>query len=179
MLHLLEITIIFCMRFNLKMIKIDIISVGKLKEKFLQEASNEYIKRLQPFCKINIIEVTEYKCCNNPNQSQIQKVIVEEGKYISKKIDPKSFKISLCIEGHLESSKKLSDKFLKLTTIHGKNHFTFIIGGSHGLSEQVKQFSDFKLSMSPLTFPHQLSRIMLLEQIYRIFTIQSGKTYHK
>ncbi len=179
MLHLLETTIAFCMRFNLKMIKIDIISVGKLKEKFLQEASNEYIKRLQPFCKINIIEVAEYKCCNNPNQSQIEKAVAEEGKYILKKLDSKSFKISLCIEGHLESSKELSDKFLKLTTIDGKNHFTFIIGGSYGLSEQVKQRSDFKLSMSPLTFPHQLSRIILLEQIYRIFTIQAGKAYHK
>ena len=179
MLRLLGTKIVFCMRFNLKMIKIDIVSVGKLKEKFLQEASNEYIKRLQSFCKINIIEVAEYKCCNNPSQSQIEKAIVEEGKYILKKIDPKSFKISLCIEGQLESSKELSDKFLKLTAINGKSHFTFIIGGSYGLSEQIKQHSDFKLSMSPLTFPHQLSRIILLEQIYRVFTIQAGKIYHK
>lgn len=161
------------------MIKIDIISVGKLKEKFFKEASDEYIKRLQSFCKINIIEIPEYKCFNDPNQSQIQKVINEEGKHIIKKIDPKSFKISLCIEGHLESSEKLANKFSKLITIDGKNHFTFIIGGSYGLSEQVKQFSNFKLSMSPLTFPHQLFRIILLEQIYRIFTIQAGKTYHK
>lgn len=161
------------------MIKIDIISVGKLKEKFLKEASNEYIKRLQSFCKINIIEIPEYKHFNNPNPSQIQRVINEEGKYIIKKIDPKSLNISLCIEGHLESSEKLSNKFSKLINIDGKNHFTFIIGGSYGLSEQIKQFSDFKLSMSLLTFPHQLSRIILLEQIYRIFTIQSGKTYHK
>ena len=161
------------------MIKIDIISVGKLKEKFLKEASNEYIKRLQPFCKINIIEVPEYKHFLNPNPSQIQKVINEEGEYIIKKTTPKSFKVAMCIEGHLASSEKLADGFSKLITINGKNHFTFIIGGSYGLSKQVKQFSNFKLSMSPLTFPHQLSRIILLEQIYRIFTIQSGKTYHK
>lgn len=178
MLRLLEITILY-MRFNKTMIKIDIISVGKLKEKFLKEASNEYIKRLHPFCKINIIEIPEYKCFNDPNQSQIQKTISEEGKYIIKKIDPKSFKVSLCVEGCLESSEKLSNQFSKLITIDGKNHFTFMIGGSYGLSEQVKQFSDFKLSMSPLTFPHQLCRIILLEQIYRIFMIQAGKTYHK
>ena len=93
------------------MIKIDIISVGKLKEKFLKEASNEYIKRLQPFCKINIIEVPEYKHFLNPNPSQIQKVINEEGEYIIKKTTPKSFKVAMCIEGHLASSEKLADGF--------------------------------------------------------------------
>lgn len=167
------------MRFNLIMIKIDIISVGKLKEKFFAEASKEYLKRLQSFCEINIIEVTEYKCCNYPNQSQIQKTIDEEGKSILKKIYPKSFKIALCIEGHLKSSEQLAKNFSELISTGGKNYFTFIIGGSYGLSEQIKQYSDFKLSMSQLTFPHQLSRVILLEQIYRIFTIQMGKTYHK
>lgn len=161
------------------MIKIDIISVGKLKEKFFTEASKEYLKRLQPFCKTNIIEVPEYKCCNSPSQSQIQKTIDKEGKSILKKIDTRSFKISLCIEGYLKSSEELAKNFSELISIKGKNYFTFIIGGSYGLSEQIKQYSDFKLSMSPLTFPHQLSRVILLEQIYRIFTIQSGKTYHK
>lgn len=167
------------MRYKLIMIKVDIISVGKLKEKFFVEASKEYLKRLHSFCKINIIEVPEYKCCNFPNQSQIQKIINEEGKYILKKIDTKSFKIALCIEGHLKSSEKLAKNFSELITTNGKNYFTFIIGGSYGLSDRVKKFSDFKLSMSPLTFPHQLSRVILLEQLYRIFTIQTGKTYHK
>ena len=161
------------------MIKIDIISVGKLKEKFFTEASNEYLKRLQPFCKINVIEVPESKCGNCPNQSQIKKIKDEEGKYILKKIDSKSFKVSLCIEGYLKSSEKLANKFSKLVATDGKSHFTFIIGGSYGLSEEVKKCSNIKLSMSRLTFPHQLSRIILLEQIYRIFTIHSGKTYHK
>lgn len=159
------------------MVKIEILCVGKLKEKYLNQACDEYIKRLKPFCKLKITQIQEYSC-NSSNQSQIKKVIEEEGNRILKKLNNTSFKIALCIEGQLMSSEELAKKSQKLLT-SGTSNITLIIGGSHGLSQKVKQASNFKLSMSPLTFPHQLARVILLEQIYRAFTIQSKKTYHK
>lgn len=159
------------------MVKIEILCIGKLKEKYLNQACDEYIKRLTPFCRIKITQIPEYKC-DSQNQSQIKKVIQEEGNRILKKLNKTSFKIALCIEGQLMSSEELAKKSQKLFA-NGTSNITLIIGGSHGLSQKVKQASNFKLSMSPLTFPHQLARVILLEQIYRAFTIQSKKTYHK
>ena len=159
------------------MVKIEILCIGKLKEKYLKQACDEYIKRLTPFCKLKITQIPEYKC-DSPNQSQIKKIIQEEGNRILKKLNKTSLKIALCIEGQLMSSEELAEKSQKLLA-SGISNITLIIGGSHGLSQKVKQASDFKLSMSPLTFPHQLARVILLEQIYRAFTIQSKKAYHK
>ncbi len=159
------------------MVKIEILCIGKLKEKHLNQACDEYIKRLTPFCRIKITQIPEYRC-DGANPSQIKKIIQEEGNRILKKLNKTSFKIALCIEGELMSSEELAKKSQKLLT-GGISNITLIIGGSHGLSQKVKQASNFKLSMSPLTFPHQLARVILLEQIYRAFTIQSRKTYHK
>ena len=159
------------------MVKIEMLCVGKLKEKYLNEACEEYIKRLKPFCKFKMVEIPEYKC-SNPNESQIKKIVEEEGNRILKRLNNSSFKISLCIEGRMMSSQELSSKSSKLLT-GGVSNISLIIGGSYGLSQKVKQVSNFKLSISPLTFPHQLARVILLEQIYRIFTIQNKITYHK
>ena len=159
------------------MVKIEILCIGKLKEKYLNQACDEYIKRLTPFCKLKITQIQEYRC-DSLNQSQIKKIIEEEGNRILKKLNKTSFKIALCIEGLVMSSEELAQKSQKLL-MGGTSNITLIIGGSHGLSQKVKQASNFKLSMSPLTFPHQLARVILLEQIYRAFTIQSKKTYHK
>ena len=159
------------------MVKIEILCIGKLKEKYLNQACDEYIKRLTPFCRLKITQIEEYKR-DSSNPSQIKKIIQEEGNRILKKLNKTSFKIALCIEGQLMSSEELAKKSQKLLA-NGTSNITLIIGGSHGLSQKVKQASNFKLSMSSLTFPHQLARVILLEQIYRAFTIQSKKTYHK
>lgn len=161
------------------MININIICVGKLKEKYLQMASDEYIKRLKSFCKINIIELNEYKVPSSPSIAQIEKCIQSEGDMIlSKILNSSSFNIAMCIEGKYESSEELAGQINDISR-NGKSQINFIIGGSFGLSQKVKQESDFKLSMSPMTFPHQLARVMLLEQIYRAFQINNNGKYHK
>ena len=160
------------------MVSIDIVCVGKLKEKYLKDACTEYQKRLSGYCKFTIYELDEYKLPQNPSPLQIKTAVLNEGKKISGKIKKDSLKISLCIEGDMLSSEKLAD-YIKTSCINGCSHITFIIGGSWGLSEEVKKESDLKLSMSRMTFPHQLARIILCEQIYRCFNmIDSGK-YHK
>lgn len=157
---------------------IDIIAVGKIKENYLTNGIKEYQKRLSAYCKLRIIEVGEEKAPENLSDKEKAQVLEREGKNILSKINPSSFVISLCIEGQLLSSeemaKKLDDLMLK-----GKSNLTFIIGGSLGLSDEVKSRSDFSLSFSSFTFPHQLMRLILLEQIYRWFKIIRGETYHK
>lgn len=161
------------------MLTVNVICIGKLKEKYLQMACSEYQKRLGIFCKLNIIELPEYKLPSDPSQSQIDKGILEEGKEILQKIRPgSSYQIPLCIEGKLFSSEQLAHKLMELS-VTGKSEVNFIIGGSYGLSKEVKQKADCKLSMSPMTFPHQLARVMLLEQIYRAFQINQNGKYHK
>ena len=160
------------------MININLICVGKLKEKYLMSACSEYLKRLQPYCKVNVIEVSEHKLPNNPSASQISDAINKEGKKIIIKIPNSSFVVSLCIEGEQLSSEEISH-YIQQTVINGKSEFTFIIGGSWGLSSEVKDRSDMKLSMSKMTFPHQLARVILLEQIYRSFQISISTKYHK
>jgi len=157
---------------------IDIIAVGKIKESYLTNGIKEYQKRLSAYCKLRIIEVGEEKAPESLSDKEKAQVLEREGKNILSKINPSSFVISLCIEGQSLSSeemaKKLDDLMLK-----GKSHLTFIIGGSLGLSDEVKERSDFSLSFSSFTFPHQLMRLILLEQIYRWFRIIRGETYHK
>ncbi len=160
------------------MIKIKIICIGKLKEKYLNDAFKEYQKRLNSFCKFEVIELDEYKIKNNPSDSDINLCINNEGEKILSKISKNSYSIAMCIEGKLLSSLQLS-KHIENITINNTGEINFIIGGSYGLSEKVKKQSDFLLSMSPMTFPHQLARVLLCEQIYRSFQIISGGKYHK
>ncbi len=160
------------------MITINVLCIGKLKEKYLKDASNEYEKRLSSFCKLNIIELNEYKISENPSESEIKTCIEKEGFSILSKIPKDSFVIPLCIEGKQYPSVSLAKEIEKLSIL-GTSSFTFIIGGSYGLYDEVKNKGKIKLSMSKMTFPHQLARIMLLEQIYRCFQINSNGKYHK
>ncbi len=155
-----------------------IICLGKLKEDYLQKASAEYEKRISGFCKINIIELTPIKINENPSENEINQALKKEAQLIRDKLPKNSYIISLCIEGKCFDSNSLSDKLLDAAS-SGKSDICFIIGSSHGLSEDIKHISDLKLSMSAMTFPHQLARVMLLEQIYRSFAIQNNKKYHK
>ncbi|MBQ3563534.1 MAG: 23S rRNA (pseudouridine(1915)-N(3))-methyltransferase RlmH [Clostridia bacterium] len=160
------------------MIKVTVIAVGKLKEKYFRDGCAEYEKRLSSFCKLNIIEIDETKCPSNPSQAEINKVIEGEGDKILSKIQKGTYVIAMCIEGNEISSNKLAD-MIENVSAYGDSHIVFVIGGSYGLSDRVKNISKFKLSMSPLTFPHMMARMMLLEQIYRAFMINSGSEYHK
>ena len=159
------------------MINITLIAVGKLKEKYLRDAVDEYSKRLGAFCKINIIEIDEEKIGDNPSSAQIQNVIEKEGQRIIKKIPKSSNIISLCIEGKEYSSPDFSKLIENISMT--SSSICFIIGGSFGLSQAVKERADRRMSMSRMTFPHQLARVVLLEQVYRGYQILSGGKYHK
>ncbi len=161
------------------MTKINILCIGKLKESYLREAVQEYTKRLSAFCKLNIIELDEYKILDkNPVKAQIDKCIEEEGKSILSKIPKNSYVVALCIEGKRFSSKELSSYISELQT-NKTSSICIIIGGSWGLSKEVKGFADLKLSLSDMTFTHQLTRVMVCEQIYRAFQIMNSGKYHK
>lgn len=160
------------------MLTVNIICIGKIKERYWTDAISEYSKRLKAFCKFNIIELNEEKTYNNPNESQITSILDAEGKRIMSKISDIDYVISLCIEGKLTDSPQLAEK-LSAAALSGKSTVDFIIGGSWGLSEDVKQRSDFRLSMSRMTFPHQMARVILCEQIYRAFEINNNGKYHK
>lgn len=158
--------------------KITILCVGKLKEKFYVEAAKEYIKRLQRFCKLELIELPEYRLPDNPSAAEIRHALEIESRSIREHLPHGSAIIAMCIEGKLCSSEKLSQK-LQSFSISGKSQITFLIGGSVGLDPNLKETADWQLSMSPMTFPHHLARIMLLEQIYRSYQIELGTKYHK
>mgnify|MGYP004538968173 FL=1 len=160
------------------MLGVTIICEAKLKEKYLRDAADEYIKRLGGYCKLNIVELAPKKLPDNPSENEIASALSAEGKEILSKISAGSKVFSMCIEGKQLSSEKLA-KEIDSYGIQGFSNIVFIIGSSYGLSEEVKKRSDFRLSMSEMTFPHQLARIMLLEQIYRAFRINSGGKYHK
>ncbi len=158
--------------------KITIISVGRLKEEFFKSAEKEYVKRLGAFCDLKIIEVTQQQLPSNPSSGQIEAALSTEADEILSKIPKGSQVVTLCIEGKLYSSEELSDIVEKNADL-GVGSMTFIIGGSFGLSDTIKNVSQIRLSMSKMTFPHRMARIMLLEQIYRAFQIKSGSKYHK
>lgn len=160
------------------MIKVTILAVGKLKEKYFTDACNEYIKRLGRFCKLNVVEVEPTKISDNPSEREIENCIQQEGERILNKIPSDAFVTAMCIEGDMKDSETLSSDIMK-SAVLGKSNQFFIIGGSYGLSPQVKSRADKKLSMSRMTFPHKLARVMLLEQIYRAFMISEAGTYHK
>ena len=159
------------------MISINIICIGKLKEKYLRDANEEYIKRLGAFCKITVNELSPCRIPDNPSPAEINTALNEEGKRILERIS-NEYVIAMCIEGKQISSEDLAGKIQDIA-VNNNSKISFIIGGSYGLSEQVKARADYKLSMSKMTFPHQLARVMLLEQIYRQFMINSGGKYHK
>ena len=160
------------------MINLSVICVGKCKEKYLVDACKEYQKRLQGFCKLEVWELDEVRCSDNPSQKEIDAVLEGEGKKILEKIPPRAAVVALCIEGKQWSSPELAD-FLKEQPVLGVSHIVFVIGGSFGLWDEVKKRANVKLSFSKMTFPHQLFRVLLLEQIYRGFQIGIGTRYHK
>lgn len=159
------------------MVNLTVICIGKLKEQYLRDASKEYEKRLSSF-KINIIELSEERIGNNPSDKEIQLVIEAEGRRIIEKIPKGAAVYTMCIEGKQRSSEELSAELDSLA-VSGINTAVFIIGGSYGLSDEVKNMSRSRISMSRMTFPHQLARIMLLEQLYRATQISAGTKYHK
>lgn len=161
------------------MLRVNIICIGKIKEKYFTDAINEYSKRLSAFCKFSVIELAEEKIrSNTPNASQIDEVIDSEGKRILQKINSSDYVVAMCIEGKMMSSEELSDTLDKISLM-GKSTVDFVIGGSYGLSNSVKSRAELKLSMSKMTFPHQMARMILSEQIYRAFEISTNGKYHK
>ena len=160
------------------MIKLKIITLGKLKEKYLREAEAEYLKRLSAYSKCELVEIEPLKLSDNPSENEIEKVLSGEAELIKKKIPENSFIAALCIEGKQYSSEELSNlMFSKIKG--GTGNLVFIIGSSYGLHSSIKAMANLKLSFSKMTFPHQLFRIMLLEQVYRGFKIEEGSKYHK
>ena len=158
--------------------KVTILCVGKLKEKFYTEASAEYLKRLQRHCKCEIIELPESRLPEDPSPAEKQKALSAEAAAIREKLPRGGAVIAMCIEGKTCSSEELSRRMADFA-VQGKTQLTFLIGGSVGLSEELKRQADWRLSMSPMTFPHHMARVMLLEQIYRAYQIQQGTRYHK
>lgn len=159
------------------MIKITVIALASLKEKYLRDASAEYIKRLGAYCNLKIIELDPVRLPEKPSTAEIDSALSREAELILKKIPAGDVVIPLCIEGKQLSSEEFSGVIEEKMNI-GRG-VTFIIGSSCGLSESIKHRADLKLSFSKMTFPHQLFRVMLLEQIYRAFKICSGGAYHK
>lgn len=157
---------------------VTVIALGKLKEKYLREAIDEYAKRISAYAKCDIIELNPVRLSDNPSPAEIQNALTKEADEIKKKIPNNSYVFSLCIEGKAKSSEDFA-KAIQDATLNGKSNIVFIIGSSFGLSPEIKSLSDFKLSFSPMTFPHQLMRVMLLEQVYRAFQINTNGKYHK
>lgn len=158
--------------------KITVLCVGKLKEKFYGEAAAEYVKRLGRYCQIQVTELPEERLAENPSPAEIRRALETEAQNIRQKLPRNGAVVALCIEGSPCSSEFLSRKLQDLAT-SGKDSVTFLIGSSFGLDPKLKQEADWQLSMSPMTFPHHLARIMLLEQIYRAYQISAGTRYHK
>lgn len=160
------------------MLHVRLICVGKLKEKFYREACAEYEKRLKGYCKLEIIELTEQRLPDSPSQAQIDAALTKEAEAIRTKIPAGSAVVAMCIEGGMLSSEQFADKLSKWMG-SGVSHISVLIGGSCGLDESLKKSAQLRLSMSPMTFPHHLARVMVLEQLYRALNIASGGKYHK
>lgn len=158
--------------------KIKLVTVGKVKEAFYRDAIAEYIKRLSKFCNTEIIEVEDEKTPDKASSLEVEKILAKEGDKILSKIKDNEFLITLEIEGKRFTSEGLASKLSEIC-ISGFNTITFVIGGSLGLDNRIKKKSNLSLSFSDFTFPHQLMRVILLEQVYRAFKINSGEPYHK
>ena len=160
------------------MFEITLITVGKLKEKFYISAVEEYEKRLKGYCKFQIIELQEVKLPDNPSPAQITAGLEKEAEQILSRIPKGAWFCVMTPEGKLLSSEDLASKLSQIKS-SGKSSACFLIGSSFGIADKVKALADFKLSMSPMTFPHHLARVMVLEQLYRAEAIQAGSKYHK
>ncbi len=158
--------------------KITLITVGKIKERYLKDAIAEYVKRLSKYCKLEIIEVADEKTQERASEAEEASVREKEGERILKYVQEDAYVITLEIRGEQIASEELADKIEKLG-IRGQSHIIFIIGGSIGLGDEVLRRSDYALSFSKMTFPHQLMRVIMLEQIYRSYRIIRGEPYHK
>ena len=158
--------------------KIKLVTVGKLKEKYLKDGIAEYMKRLNRFCKVEMIELADEKTPDKASDLENQQILKKEGNKILSKINEREFVIALAIEGEQFPSEKFSQLMMD-TTVHGFSDITFVIGGSLGLSPAVKKRANLLMSFGKLTLPHQLMRLVLIEQIYRAFMIQQGSPYHK
>lgn len=159
------------------MLNLTVITVGNLKEAYLREASAEYEKRLNGFCKLELIQLKEVKLPDAPTDAQISVALTAEGKQILSAIPSKAYRIAMCVEGQQLSSEQLALRLEEIGQTHGA--VCLIIGSSYGIAPEVKSACDFRLSVSKLIFPHQLMRVMLLETLYRSLGISKGTKYHK
>lgn len=160
------------------MVSIHLLCVGKLKEKFYLEAVEEYRKRLSSSCRLTLLELPEQPLPAAPSGAQIERALEREAGEIFSKLPKSALLVALCVEGSLLSSEELAAR-LSRWTVEGSSALSFVIGGSFGLHASVKEAAALRLSMSPMTFPHHLARVMVLEQLYRAFKIQEGSPYHK
>ncbi len=159
------------------MLNVQLITVGKLKEAYLREACQEYAKRLGAYCRFQIVEVEEYRLPENPSPAQILQGLEQEGRRIESKLSAGCCLVTLCIEGKLMSSPELAGELQRVQQQHSQ--LALVIGGSYGIWEELKKRSRLRLSISPMTFPHQLCRVMVCEQLYRAFSIAGNGKYHK
>lgn len=160
------------------MLSVRLICVGKLGEKFWADAVKEYEKRLGAYCKLEIIELSEQRLPQTPSEGELAQALEKEAALIEAKIPQGAAVIALCVEGKPMSSEQLAD-YLGRLTVSGTSRLCLLIGGSCGLAERVKARAGLRLSMSPMTFPHHLARVMVLEQVYRALNIAAGGKYHK
>ena len=158
--------------------KITLVTVGKIKEKFYSDAIAEYSKRLGRYCKLSIVQIGDEKTPDSMSEKEERQIKEKEGERILASLRDGAYVVALAIEGEMLSSLKLAEKIDRLA-VGGTSHIVFVIGGSLGLSEEVLKRADYQLSFSAMTFPHQLMRVILLEQVYRGFRILSGEPYHK
>ncbi|MBQ7437615.1 MAG: 23S rRNA (pseudouridine(1915)-N(3))-methyltransferase RlmH [Oscillospiraceae bacterium] len=160
------------------MLSIRLICVGKLKERFYAEAAAEYSKRLSAFCRLELIEIAEERLGEHPSAAEIEAALNREAEQIEKKLLKDGTLVCLCVEGEQMESEAIAGLLTRAEN-SGRPRLSFVIGGSFGLAEKLKNRADLRLSMSKMTFPHHLARVMLLEQIYRGFQIKEGSRYHK
>lgn len=160
------------------MLSVTLVCVGRMKEKHYIAAFAEYQKRLSAYCKLTVSELPEQRLPEDPTPREISAALDKEGAGIIKHIPPQAAVIALCVEGKQLSSTAFSG-MLEQRALEGRSRLCFLIGGSFGLNEAVKREADMKLSLSEMTFPHHLARVMLIEQLYRAFAIQAGSRYHK
>lgn len=159
------------------MLNIRFLTTGSLKESYWRDALNEYSKRLGGLCRFTCTEFKEVRLSDNPSQAEIDAALETEGERILSEFSPRAYKIALCVEGKQLSSEELAQKLEQISTV--SSDIIFVIGSSYGLSPKVKQACDLRLSVSKLTFPHQLMRVLLAEAVYRALNIVKGTKYHK
>lgn len=161
------------------MLNVKLIALGNLKEQYLRDAVNEYAKRLKGFCNFELIQLKEAYLPDSPSQGEINAALESEADRIMALLSPKAYKIAMCVEGTQLSSEEFAARIENITVNLASSEIVFIIGSSHGISDRVKRACDFRMSVSKLTLPHQLMRVVMLEAIYRVFNIIRGTKYHK